>query len=159
MSTGGTNMIYKFEGEFAFLSNFFPSPIILEDVDGNFECPTVEHYYQASKTSNVAEKLEIIAAPTPGVAKRLGRACTVRKDWEEVKDEVMRQALAKKFEDVELRTKLMATKDEYLKEGNWWHDNYWGSCLCDKCQGHGQNKLGQILMEIRQQIKEGVSCE
>lgn len=148
-------MIYQFKDEYAFLSNFFPSPIILEDGVDKFECPTVEHYFQASKTPNMEEMLGIIAAPTPGIAKRLGRKCMLYSDWEKIKDKVMKDALIKKFADIELRAKLLNTGDEYLKEGNWWHDNYWGSCLCDRCNDHGQNKLGQLLMEIRQEIEEG----
>lgn len=37
-----------------------------------------------------------------------------------------------------------------IVEGNYWHDNYWGNCTCDKCKNiEGQNKLGKILMKIR----------
>lgn len=72
-------MINSFDGEFAFLSNFYNSPIS----DGEITYPTVEHYFQAMKTSNIEEVMEIAAAPTPGQAKRLGRKCHLRPDWEE----------------------------------------------------------------------------
>ena len=148
-------MIREFKDEYSFLSNFYTSFIILEDGIDKFECPTVEHYFQACKTPNMEEMLGIIGASTPGMAKRLGRKCMLDPNWEKRKDEVMRSALIKKFSDPKLRQKLLDTGDEYLIEGNWWHDNYWGSCYCDKCRDRGQNRLGQLLMEIRYLIREG----
>ena len=41
-------VILEFKGEYAFLSNFYPSTFIL---DGKIY-PTVEHYFQAQKTTN-----------------------------------------------------------------------------------------------------------
>ena len=123
-------MINKFDGEFAFLSNFFNSTI----TDGNIIFPTVEHYYQAAKTTILEEYKAIAAATTPGKAKRLGRTCTLRHDWEQVKDIIMWKALQEKFTIPELKAKLLATGDAYLEEGNWWHDNHFGNCHCIKCQ-------------------------
>lgn len=60
-------MINRFEGEFAFLSNFFNSPI----TDGNIVFPTVEHYFQAAKTQDMDSYIEIAHARTPGIAKLL----------------------------------------------------------------------------------------
>jgi hypothetical protein len=38
-------------------------------------------------------------------------------------------------------------------EGNNWHDNTWGNCLCDKCKGiEGKNLLGNILMQVREEL-------
>lgn len=143
-------MINVFDGEFAFLSNFYHSPIS----DGEITYPTVEHYFQAMKTPSVEEAVGIAAAPTPGRAKRLGRHCTLRPDWENIKIDVMRDALRLKFAIPELREKLLATGDEELCEGTTWHDRFWGICTCDRCGGRGENHLGQLLMEIRKEIKE-----
>lgn len=30
-------------------------------------------------------------------------------------------------------------------------DNYWGSCVCNKCGGQGENWLGKILYEVRRE--------
>ena len=144
-------MINKFEGEFEFLSNFYESPIS----DGKMEMPTVEHYFQAAKTANKYDYIVIATSRTPGEAKRKGRRTIMREDWEEVKLSVMKEALRKKFAIPELRQKLIATGPEYLEEGNWWHDNFWGVCHCEKCQDkRGQNNLGKLLMEIRAEIME-----
>lgn len=133
-----------FDGEYAFLSNFYNSPITIAGI--NF--PTVEHAFQAMKTIDVAERQLIAAAPTPGKAKRLGRTVHLREDWEEAKESVMYICLKAKFSIPELREKLLATEDAYLIEGNWWGDTYWGVC-----NGIGQNKLGQLLMRLRTELK------
>lgn len=142
-----------FDGEFAFLSNFYPSPIPISDGVDTFTAPTVEHYFQASKTPSMEEFLDILSASTPGQSKRLGRKCMLVPDWEEVKDRVMYEALRLKFSDPDLKEKLLATEDAWLVEGNTWHDNYWGSCHCDRCGSHGRNKLGQLLMQLREELR------
>lgn len=54
-----------------------------------------------------------------------------------------------------LAKRLLDTDDALLIEGNTWHDNYWGDCKCShpKCSNKGRNALGEILMEIRDEIK------
>lgn len=144
------NKIDNFDGEFAFLSNFYPSPI----VDG-IEFPTVEHYFQAHKTIRYNDFKKIAAAGSPGLAKRLGRSIDLRADWEEVKLPTMKNALRLKFADPTLRAKLIATGDAELIEGNLWHDNTWGDCRCARCLDiPGQNQLGKLLMEVRSLVKE-----
>ena len=146
-------MINCFDGEFVFLSNFYPSPI----TDGNLIFPTVEHMFQAAKTVNIKEYKEIAAADTPGRAKRLGKTITLREDWEEVKDDIMYQALWLKFSIPTLREMLLATGNEKLIEGNTWHDNTWGDCSCERCKDiKGQNRLGKMLMQIREEIRSSI---
>lgn len=149
-------LIDCFEGEFAFLSNFFDSPIEFIAVDGSKQtASTVEHYFQASKAMFAEEQKAIVNAPTPGKSKRLGRHCLLRPDWEDVKDSIMREALVKKFADPTLRKMLLKTSDAKLVEGNHWCDNFWGDCHCLKCQDKvGQNNLGKLLMELREEIKK-----
>lgn len=145
--------IDKFDGEFAFLSNFYPSAIS----DGYTTFPSVEHYFQACKCEYMDDYDAIAAAPTPGQAKRLGRQAVLRDDWEQNKLNVMETALRKKFAIPKLREQLLATGDAYLVEGNYWHDNFWGDCGCEKCKHtHGQNNLGKLLMKIRTDIRESL---
>ena len=49
-----------------------------------------------------------------------------------------------------IRNLLLETKDKYLEETNHWHDNFYGTCICKKCNNQGQNNLGKILMKIRE---------
>jgi ribA/ribD-fused uncharacterized protein len=137
-------VIDSFKEEFAFLSNFYPSVIY---IDGK-RYASVEHAYQAAKTDDPVAKEEIRTASTAGIAKKLGKHVSLRKDWESVKIDVMRQLLMQKFEDKLLRSMLIATEDARLVEGNYWGDTCWGVC-----NGRGENWLGRLLMEVRESIK------
>ena len=145
-------MICEFEDKYAFLSNFYASPILYEGI----VYPTNEHFFQAMKTLDQEERKKIAAADTPGQAKRLGRHVQLRADWERIKVDVMRTGLMLKFTNAELAQKLIDTGDEELIEGNWWHDNTWGSCHCDACFNiPGRNLLGMLLMELRKDLIYG----
>ena len=138
--------IYFFhpDKEYGFLSNFSNHDF---QIDGEV-WPTVEHYYQAQKFIDKKIQLEIKQAKTPDNAKWLAHKLgdQIRPDWDRVKDEVMTYAVRKKFEThKELQNLLITTGDEELIE-NSKSDFYWG-CGWD---GTGQNKLGKILMEIRE---------
>ena len=142
-------MIDCFENEYAFLSNFYEHPIEYKGII----YPTNEHFFQAMKTLNPKEHMKIAAAPTPGKSKRLGRSANLRPDWEEVKEDIMLLALRLKFSDRDMAKKLLATGDEYLIEGNTWHDRTWGVCSCPVCGGRGKNRLGYLLMKVREELK------
>jgi ribA/ribD-fused uncharacterized protein len=139
-------MISSFTGNFEFLSNFWPSTVEFEGMS----FPTVENAYQAAKSENPLERI-LFMNMQPGQAKRFGRKLPVlRPNWEEVKEAVMFDLLRQKFEQPHLRLKLKATGAQSLIEGNWWHDNYWGSCRCIEHKGRvGQNRLGFLLMKLR----------
>ena len=141
-----------FDGEYAFLSNFYPSPIA--PFNDGIVYPTVEHAFQAYKTTDINKRKEIAAQPTPGKAKHLGRHVELRDDWQEIRINVMYTALKEKFKDLELQTKLLSTGDAELIEGNTWSDNFWGDCHCPKCRDiKGENNLGKLLMKIREDYK------
>lgn len=140
-------MIGNFDGKYAFLSNFYPSSVTDED---DITYPTVEHYFQAMKTLDKAQRFNMAIQSTPGKAKRLGRKCNLRPDWESIKDSIIENALRKKFSDPILKKALLDTGDEYLEEGNTWGDQYWGVC-----NGTGKNKLGKLLMKLREEFKKG----
>lgn len=120
------------------------------ELDGKYWL-TVEHYFQAQKFAGTAREETIRRARTPADAKSLGnsRAFPIRADWEDVKDGIMLRAVARKFETHRhLRERLLRTQDEELIE-NSPADFYWG-CGND---GTGQNRLGQILMEVRARLR------
>lgn len=135
-------MIDKFDGQYRFLSNFWPCTVRL---DGE-QYPSVEHAYQAAKTTDRKERQHVRSASSPGEAKRRGRQVTKRADWDDVKLEVMEKLLRQKFSRVsDLRIRLLtATRGHELVEGNTWGDTYWGVC-----NGVGENHLGRLLMAIR----------
>ena len=118
------------------------------ELDG-FWWPTSEHYFQAQKfvTTDSPWFDKIREAKAPKEAAKMGRDRThpLRGDWESVKDDIMQQAVLKKFEThADLREILLSTGDEEIVE-NSPIDYYWG---CGK-DGSGKNKLGLILMTVR----------
>lgn len=141
-------MVYtidKFDGEYAFLSNFYESPIKYK---GNI-FGSVEAAFQAQKCQN-STLIKSFCRLSPSESKRKGRHVTLRKDWEEVKDGIMYDIVFSKFSQNEtLKYKLLSTGSEELVEGNWWKDTYWGVC-----NGVGENKLGHILMEVREKLSQ-----
>lgn len=143
------NSITHFNGENFFLSNAAPSKVIL---DGE-AYPTVEHAFQAARTTNEVEREAIRYAVTPDDARRLGRKCTERMGWEQYQMSVMWNLLEQKFSHPELRAKLLATGDTELIEGNIWDDRFWGSVRI-KGQWVGDNHLGRLLMRLRAQLRE-----
>jgi ribA/ribD-fused uncharacterized protein len=134
-----------FHGEFEFLSNFHMTDIPYKGI----VYPSTEHAFQAQKVMNLNVRREIAALDTPGKAKRMGKKVKLRPDWEQVKDEEMYEVcFVKFFSDPELNEMLQATGDAELIEGNTWGDKYWGVC-----RGEGQNKLGKILMRVREEMR------
>ena len=129
-------------------SNFLPyeQPLIFEGI----AYKTPEHFYQAMKTTDPGLREEIAIAKTPREAKKIGQLVPLREHWEDMKMDIMRQAQIHRYKiGSKMLKKLLESKGE-LVEWNTWCDNEWGQCLCDKCKGKGQNKLGKILMEIRE---------
>jgi hypothetical protein len=133
--------IKEFKGKYRFLSNFYP----LEDKT------TVEHYYQACKTYDTFWQEAILSAPTPGDAKKMGRLAPLRADFEDAKIEIMYSLVFAKFDsNPSLKKMLIETGDAFLEEGNNWNDKFWG---VDLKTGEGENNLGEILMAVREIIK------
>jgi ribA/ribD-fused uncharacterized protein len=138
--------ITSFHGEFRFLSNFYPSRIDM----GVLVYPTVEHAFQAAKCRSVRDRQRIAEAPTPGIAKRLGRQVRLRPDWEQTKFKAMAWCLHQKFTRYnDLRERLLSTGDRDLVEGNTWGDRCWGQCPV----GVGENMLGKLLMKLRSDLR------
>ena len=143
--------IKEFRGEYEFLSNFYEHPFVYNGQAFR----NSEAAFQAQKTLDPAERLKF-SAMSASESKRAGRRVTLRPDWEQVKDQVMRAVLMAKFADPTLKKKLVRTIGIHLIEGNTWHDNYWGSCTCTKCGDKGQNVLGKLLREVRHKYREEV---
>ena len=131
------------------LSNMYPVNITL---DGKV-WPSVEHYFHAMKFPDNEEYQETIRKAKDGKrAKKLGKTkeVPIREDWKSHRDEVMRKAVTEKFSlnHPELRAKLLETGNAILREANP-KDNYWGIGK----HGTGKNRLGEILMEVREAIR------
>lgn len=145
--------IDKFDGKYAFLSNFYPCDVF--SVEDMLIYPSVEHAFQAAKVKDVETKRAFQVAPSPAAAKRLGKQVPLRDDWEDIKLDVMYNLVWSKFvNNSELRYKLISTDDAELVEGNTWGDTFWGVC-----KGTGNNHLGEILMNVRDELHGKNHCK
>lgn len=133
----------QFRNEFFFLSNLYPCDLEIQGI--HFSC--AESAFQAMKC--VHEKDILALSKMSGVdAKRYGRSVDLRTDWNNLRVKAMRYVLNEKFKNPELKSKLLSTDDIELVEDNNWNDTFWGVC-----NGIGENQLGKLLMEIRNNLK------
>lgn len=160
------------------LSNFWPCdpPLIFQGQ----EYATSEHLYQAMKyifkgaPEINSEYVHLIrTSSTPFKAKLLSRQLCLSKyswqsvlsasikeyqqkgiqhraDWDEKRDEIMLTVLMVKFSQNEKCAKiLLSTNDEMLQEESA-TDSYWAAGR----DGKGQNRLGQLLCQVRTTLRE-----
>lgn len=142
----------SFSGKYESFSNFYPAIVFYEGI----RFPTVEHAFVAAKSIDRNFRLMISKIPQKqaGKAKRKGRKIELRPNWEDIKVEIMRNLLRQKFKQPRFKNLLLETDNAVLTEGNYWHDNFWGDCNCEKCQDIiGINALGLLLMRIRHEIR------
>ena len=146
-------MINKFDGEYFFLSNYFPCQVYWREEGDTHPALTYqisEAAFQAAKAKKFRMRRVFSHLPADE-SKYLGKHVELRSDWEEVKDEIMLQIVRAKFtQNKGLRQKLLDTGDEELVEGTTWHDTYWG---IDLETGKGENHLGKILMQVRAEFQ------
>ena len=128
--------------QYSFLMNSYPVDVAF---DGD-TYRTLEHAFQAAKTDNPLTRKQIKDAPSARKARQMGRSIAIRPTWDSERLDVMRQLLADKFDDPELREKLLATGNAELVSGG---HQFWGVH-----HGSGQNQLGKLLMEVRSAILE-----
>jgi len=140
---------YGIQESYGCFSNFSRHGFV---IDGIYY-KTSEHYFQAMKFAHSPQDMQaVIQASTPKIAANIGRdrKRPLRRDWESVKDDIMRRAVLAKFEaHADIRQILLDTGDEPIIE-NAPSDYYWG-CGAD---GTGKNRLGKILMEVRDMLRK-----
>lgn len=145
--------IDKFRGKYAFLSNFYPCFVYYEGI----RYTTAEHAFQAAKTVDLDERLGFAVCPSPEEARKLGRKVKLRDDWNSIKLDVMRKIVSDKFftnvSNIDLQQMLISTGDMYLEEGNSHNDRFWGTV-----KGEGENHLGKILMQVREELCKLHEC-
>ena len=141
-------LFYRLNEPYGEFSNFSPHPI---ELNGRV-WPTSEHYFQAQKFAGTEHEEAIRQARSPMIAARMGRSRErpLRADWESVKDDIMREALhAKLSQHPSVRSLLLQTGDAELIEHTK-NDSYWA----DGGDGSGKNRLGELLMELRTQLRK-----
>ncbi len=139
---------YQTAGQYGGFSNFSRHPVKLKGKTW----PTSEHYFQAQKFIDTPHEEELRKIVRPSDVAKAGRdrSRPLRRDWESVKDGVMREVVLAKFsQHPELKETLLGTGDAKLIEHTV-NDSYWA----DGGDGSGKNMLGIILMEVRQQLRD-----
>lgn len=147
----GTDIVVEFNSRSGYpssmLSNFHMVPIT--DREGG-TWPSVEHMFQAAKCTRRVDMEYIRKVETPGLAKSVGRRVLMRKNWNEIRIEVMRRILYRKFsQNRQCREYLLSTGNITLVESSF-RDGFWGNGP----DGTGQNHMGRLLMELRSQLRE-----
>lgn len=134
------------EANYGFLSNLYPSSFWI----GSFKWPTVEHYFYAKmitsgdfiekiKTCQVAGKVKEIVANNGEI---------IRSNWEDIKENMMYDALHAKFsQNIKLTDLLSETKESEIIFNDK-SDSYWGIGK----NGDGENRLGLLLCKVREDI-------
>ena len=143
------------------LSNHHPSKFKLDGI----EFSSQEQYFMYQKAlhcNDRANALKILNTTDPGECKAIGKTVKIPdlKVWEEEREGVMYTGCIAKFEqNSDLKDFLLSTKDTKLIECNM-YDSHWSIGLglndekiFDESAWKGQNKLGGILSEIREELK------
>ena len=140
------NAITLFRGPYWFLSNMSEYPVVYEGLLYR----NSEAAYQAAKFIN--PKTKALFLDLDGFeAKKLGKSrnFTMRKDWEEVKYDIMYKIVLAKFkQNVAALRRLLATGEQEIIEGN--PSKYTPT----KDDWIGKNTLGKIHMRVRKELRE-----
>lgn len=135
--------ISSFRNNYYFLSNFYPCRVAYN----NIVYENAEAAFQAQKCKYKEDKPKFCSLKGAD-AKKAGQRVVMRDDWEIIKKKIMHDIVFNKFvQNENLRIKLICTGNDYLEEANTWGDTYWGTCC-----GEGDNVLGKILMEVREEL-------
>ena len=143
-----------FYSKHSYLSNFYPAPFI-----DNVQYNSVEQLYQRRKLE-AAGRTDLLPKLMQECdcfkMKHLGDAIRVPhvSDWLQNRDQIMQNVVYEKFKQNEHLMMKLKTTQGTLVEATW-GDTYWGAGVglsSDKLRTNtwtGQNKLGRILMTIR----------
>ena len=97
----------------------------------------------------IQEKIRLLESPMDAALEGRNRHNPLRKDWEDVKDDIMRYAVREKFrQNTVIMEDLLETGDSIIIEHTK-NDSYWA----DGGDGTGKNMLGKILMEVRAELR------
>ena len=144
------------------LTNYYPCDIKL---DGQV-FKSAEHCYLWHKCTDLMEPElaeRVFSASTPEEAKRISTELGTQKDltdWDNKKIDIMRKILLAKLDSCNLyRNVLLKSGDKILVEST--KDKFWGSNMShflvkttDPIFYPGENQLGRLHMQIRDNIKE-----
>ena len=149
----GTILFYeRADKKTYFLTNFYAATVKVNGIVWK----TSEHFFQAQKFIGNQHLMNLVRKKdTPLQAFKLTRdyPTDVNPNWANYKDSAMLIAVRAKFtQHKHLHSALMATNNNVLVEHTT-NDVYWGD---GGGSGQGYNVLGQILMQVRSEIKNKI---
>lgn len=132
-----------------FLNN--KSPCVLTFKGLTF--PSAENAFQSTRFSDFKTKQKFTVF-APFEAEYKGHQFkTTEPDWDNKKYDLMYEVLKTKFSDPILKQLLLDTGDNIIVITNKNHEHEWGVCTCYKCKHTGANKAGQLLMLLRDELR------
>jgi type I restriction enzyme, S subunit len=144
------------KGEFGGLSNMAPFPLSVNDIP----IRTSEALFQAIKFSAYKEiQQDLIEQASPIIVYRkkekYAKQGKARPDWGNVNVDVMRWCLHVKLAQnwEKFSALLLETGERSIIEKSD-RDDFWGAKMVDEQTLCGDNMLGRLLMELRDEIKE-----
>ena len=138
---------YSLGADYGCFSNFSPHPVELKGKTW----PTTEHYFQAQKFAGTPDEEEVRRAKSPKIAARMGRSRkrrSARTGSRSRTRSCKRRSWPSSLSTTSCGRLLLGTGDANLIEHTE-NDAYWG----DGGDGRGKNRLGQILMRVREQLR------
>jgi len=117
--------------------------------------PTAEHAYQAGKARKPAVREWLMSAPSPSLLAMAAHGLyywDIAPGWSTTKFGRMKAVLLAKFsQHDDLRAILLDTGDARLVESATVDNSV--NRLWGEVNGEGQNMLGKLLMEVRQELR------
>ena len=136
------DVIDKFTGEYDYLSNRFSCQFIWQGLRYN----NAEAAFQSSKCTDMPGR-KVFCNCSADKAALKGRDIAPPSGWENDQITIMESILVAKFEqNPSLMKRLVETGNTLLVNGSNKKDTFWG---VDLYSWKGENRLGKILMEIR----------
>ena len=122
---------------------------------------TSEHAYQAGKARKDEVRKWLMAAPSPALLAMAAHGLyvwDVHPDWSRTKFDRMKKVLICKFtQHADLQALLLSTGNSRLVEVATVDNSV--NRLWGEVNGKGQNKLGVLLMEVREEIRQKLAGE
>ncbi|MDP2752112.1 MAG: NADAR family protein [Rhodocyclaceae bacterium] len=144
------------EKPYGVFSNLYKREIEFEGI----YYPTAEHAYQAGKPRKNSVREWLLGAPSPALLAMAAHGLyswDICSDWSKIKFDRMKQVLRAKFtQHDDLRELLLSTDEARLVEAATVDNSVnrtWG-----EVNGKGKNMLGNLLMEVRADIREASSA-
>jgi hypothetical protein len=139
--------IFFYEQEFYIFSNFSSFKLRWKEYDWM----TSEHAYHSEKFDDkkLLEELKNTRSAHEAMALAYANRDSYRKDWDDIKLEVMKEILHTKVaQHPYVKKKLLESGNKKLVE-NSWRDDYWGWGP----NKDGANHLGKLWMRVRDEVR------